>query len=447
MKQQAPFILPTTLSRNSSTRSLLRRQFCLVALSCFGLLSAAVAVNPPPDGGYPNGNTAEGTGALFNLNVDAGLNNTAVGFDTLYSNTSGSGNTANGSDALYNNNGIDNSGFGWEALYSNVNGSYNTACGAGALFSNKSGNDNTAIGLNALNKNTTGSTNIAVGEGALFNNISGGANVAVGYAALSNSKTPNHNIAIGFDAQSGNSSGGSNVAIGTNALYGNNTGIVNTVIGDAAGFGIKGDRNIAVGANAGKNLTTGSYNLDIGNVGVAGESGTIRIGTAGHHTAAFMAGIYGVPVAKSATVIIDANGHLGTATSSMRFKDDVKPMDKASEAILKLNPVTFRYKKNIDPDKTPQFGLIAEEVEKVAPELVGRDEAGTPYTVRYEAVSAMLLNEFLKEHHKVVEQQAVVSELKSIVTRQQKQIDTLNASLQRVSDQVQTRQQTLLAGD
>ena len=166
-----------------------------------------------------------------------------------------------------------------------------------------------------------------------------------------------------------------------------------------------GSNNIALGFNAGFNLTTGSNNIDIGNTGVAaGESNTIRIGTEGTQKATFIAGISGVTVAGGVGVIIDTNGHLGTVVSSARFKDEIKPMDKASEAILALQPVTFRYKKELDPDGIPQFGLVAEQVEKVNPDLVARDEQGKPYTVRYEAVNAMLLNEFLKEHRKVEEQ-------------------------------------------
>src|SRR5207247_10058866 len=163
--------------------------------------------------------------------------------------------------------------------------------------------------------------------------------------------------------------------------------------------------------------------------GKAGESNYIRIGTKGTHTHTLIAGISGATVAGGVGVIIDTNGHLGTVVSSERFKDKVKPMDKASEVILALKPVTFRYKKELDPAGIPQFGLVAEEVEKVNPDLVARDEQGKPYTVRYEAVNAMLLNEFLKEHHQV-------QDLKAIVAQQQKQIDALTAGLQKVSDRL-----------
>ena len=188
-----------------------------------------------------------------------------------------------------------------------------------------------------------------------------------------------------------------------------------------------------MGSSAGINLTNGSNNIDIGNAGVAGESSTIRVGTKGTHTNTFIAGINGVTVAGGVGVIIDANGHLGTKTSSARFKEAIKPMDKASEAILALQPVTFRYKHELDPEGVPQFGLVAEQVEKVNPDLVARDEQGKVYTVRYEAVNAMLLNEFLKEHRKV-------EQLEATAAHQQKEIEALTAGLQKVSAQVELKQ-------
>jgi hypothetical protein len=190
-----------------------------------------------------------------------------------------------------------------------------------------------------------------------------------------------------------------------------------------------GKQNIALGPNAGYKLTTGDNNIDIGNEGVAGEANTIRIGKAGIHTDTFIAGISGATVAGN-VVVCDSNGHLGTAVSSARFKDDIKPMDKASEAILALKPVTFHYKKELDPEGIPQFGLVAEHVEKVNPDLVVKDSEGKLYTVRYEAVNAMLLNEFLKEHRKV-------EDLEANAARQQKQIEALTAGLQKVSAQLE----------
>jgi len=213
------------------------------------------------------------------------------------------------------------------------------------------------------------------------------------------------------------------------ALYGNTTG----------------NNNIAVGYAAGLSLPGGNNNIDIGNLGAAGDSDTIRLGTNGYETNTYIAGIYGATVASGVGVIIDSGGHLGTITSSARFKDCIKPMDKASEAILSLQPVTFRYKHELDAVGIPQFGLVAEQVEKVNPDLVARDEHGKPFSVRYEAVNAMLLNEFLKEHKTVAEQKTTIAQLQSDMARQQREIETLAATvreqaglIQKVSAQIST---------
>ncbi len=221
---------------------------------------------------------------------------------------------------------------------------------------------------------------------------------------------------------------GANTATGASALSFNTTGNGNTAIGSAALItNTTGYDNIAVGANAGF-TTTGNHNIDIGNEGGFGEDLTIRIGNG--QTNAYIAGIYGVTVAKGVGLVIDSTGHLGTKGSLERFKDEIEPMDKASEAILALKPVTFHYKKELDPEGIPQFGLVAEEVEKVNPALVARDAKGEVYTVRYEAVNAMLLNEFLKEHHQV-------QDLNAIVAEQQKQIKALASGLERVNNQLE----------
>ena len=402
----------TTLHlRKSIGRSPLRLAFLLIplVLTCFALSPTAQAQLPPPapDGGYPNGNTAEGDGALFNLTT--GIDNTATGFDALQSNTIGDSNTANGWQALMNNTTING-----------VSGIRNTAVGYAALANNTIGDRNTATGRAALPNNTTGFRNTADGQDALFNNLTGD----------------------------------SNTATGDFALFSNTTGVANTGIGRNALLNSTGGQNTALGFEAGQNLTTGSNNIDIGNAGVATESNTIRIGAQGTQTKTFMAGINGAGVTGVA-VKVNAAGQLGTAPSSERFKDAIKPMDKASEAILALKPVTFHYKKELDPEGTPQFGLVAEQVEKVNPDLVARDDQGKVYTVRYEAVNAMLLNEFLKEHrkveqqvHKMQEQEATIAQLKSIVAQQQKEfqttaahqqkeIETLTAGLQKVSDQLE----------
>jgi trimeric autotransporter adhesin len=189
-----------------------------------------------------------------------------------------------------------------------------------------------------------------------------------------------------------------------------------------------GSNNIALGNAAGSDLTTGNNNIDIGNIGVSAESNSIRIGTQGTQTATYVAGIFGATVMDGVSVYVATDGHLGTVISSVRFKKDIQPMDKASEAILALKPVTFHYK--TDSMGRSQFGLIAEEVAKVNPDLVVQDKDGKPYTVRYDQVNAMLLNEFLKEHKRVEEQGA-------IITRQQKQIDAITLGLQKVSADLQ----------
>src|SRR5437667_9712968 len=209
---------------------------------------------------------------------------------------------------------------------------------------------------------------------------------------------------MGYQSLNLNTGGHDSAALAMRSLQNNTTGYSNTALGPyALQTNTTGYSNIAVGTLAGYNLMTGSNNIDIGNQGAAGESGVIRIGTAGSQTDTLIAGIYNVPVS-GLSVVVGSVGQLGTSTSSARFKDDIKPMDKASEAILSLQPVTFRYKHDLDPAGIPQFGLVAEQVEKVNPDLVARDDQGKPYTVRYEAVNAMLLNEFLKEHRKVEEQ-------------------------------------------
>jgi len=367
---------------------------------CFALLPSAQAVVPAPDGGYPGGNTAEGQAALLSLTT--GGFNTAVGYVALRSDTTGSFNTALGAGTLLAS-----------------TGDQNTATGAGALLSNTTGNFNTANGALALFSDTTGFQNTAIGGQALSNNIAGGLNTAVGFRALLNNLAFD-NTAVGDDALSSNTMGGDNTAVGAGALASNQTGNINTAVGFQALLNNTGTDNIALGYKAGQNLTTGLYNIDIGNDGLAAESGIIRIGDSNFQTATYIAGISGQTASGGIAVYVNTDGKLGTATSSARFKDEIQPMDKASETILALKPVTFRYKKEIDSKGIPQFGLVAEEVEKVNPDLVARDRDGKPYSVRYDAVNAMLLNEFLKEYRKVEEQEAAISELKSLVAQQQK---------------------------
>src|SRR5436190_8941081 len=433
----------TTLHlRNSIGRSPLRlglprvqpiwiiRGFLLIplVLAWFALSPSTRAVLPAPDGGYANNNTAEGDDALFSL--FAGSNNTANGYQALYSNINGSNNTANGYQALYSNiNGTFNTASGVGALRSNTTGHSNTANGDSALYHNTTGYYNTATGLNALYSNTTGFYNTANGLNALYSNTTGARNTANGVYTLFSNTTGSVNTATGLGALYSNTGGYHNTANGYYALYSNTTSNSNTAEGYQALQNNTGSDNTGLGVNAGLNLTTGSQNIDIGNSGVAGEANTMRIGRAANQTRAFIAGIAGVAVTGSA-VLVSSGGQLGVAASSARFKQNIQAMGEASDQLLTLKPVTFRYRPEIDPEGIPQFGLVAEDVEKINPALVTRDAKGHVYTVRYEAVNAMLLNEFLKEHRKNEEQEATIA-------RQQKQIEALAAGLQKVSAQVE----------
>jgi hypothetical protein len=356
-KKMKPTKTTTPLIRNSVNRSRLRRGFLLTP---FVFALAWLALSPLARAQCRDG-------------CDSNHGSTFQGVFALGANTTGAENTAFGDAALnLNTTGSANTAVGFDALLTNKTGSANTATGFGALFKNTATN-NTATGSVALEFNTTGTANTANGAGALRANTTGSNNTANGLSALKANTTGINNTATGFEALESNTTGGGNVALGY---------------------------------QAGLNLTTGSNNIDIGAgvLGVAAESNTIRIDTTQIKT--FIAGIHGATASGGAAVFINASGELGTLTSSARFKEAIKPMDKASEAILALKPVTFRYKKELDPDGIPQFGLVAEQVEKVNPDLVARDSEGKVYTVRYEAVNAMLLNEFLKEHRKVEEQRA-----------------------------------------
>jgi hypothetical protein len=383
-----------------------------LAFTCFATINPAKAVNPAPDGAYPGGNTAEGQQALFNFTT--GTFNTAVGFLSLRNNTEGQFNTAIGAGALLaniggsNNAGNDNTATGAGALLSNTIGFYNTANGAFALLSNTIGSHNTANGLGALQLNTSGESNTATGTFALYQNTTGGSNTANGQGALFSNTTGMFNTAMGDGALINNTTGNFNTAVGINSLS-NNT---------------SGSNNIALGAGAGVNIHTASDRICIGIAGVDTTDGCYI----GH---VFEEALDPDHLAMA----IDVNGKVGTPASSRRFKDDIKPMDRASEVILSLKPVTFHYKN--DPTCSPRFGLIAEEVAAVDPTLVACDKEGKPYSVRYDQVNAMLLNEFLKEHKRV-------QELEAIVAQQQRGMDALAAHvreqdsrIQRVSAQIE----------
>jgi hypothetical protein len=337
-----------------------RKPIALIIMSLLAYIASPQrvrAVSPPPDGGYPNFTTAEGTKALQSLT--SGVANTALGWYSLFSNTDGSFNTAVGAGTLVLNVGDQTTGEGLQ----------NTAVGTAALLFNSAGAKNTAVGSTALENNDTGLNNTAVGAAALLHNDTGQGNTAIGFDALLNNTTGNFNIALGV----------------------------------FAGFQqITGNGNVYIGVNG----------------GIPGES-----------NACYIKSIFGQTSVNGAPVLINSDNRLGTLSSSKRFKQDIKAMDKASEALFALKPVSFRYKKEMDPAGTSQFGLVAEDVEKVNPDLVVRDKEGKPYSVRYDQVNAMLLNEFLKEHRKNEEQEATIA-------RQQRQIETLAAGLQKVSAQL-----------
>jgi len=345
----------------------------LSVVTCFAFLSqmqAAPDVAPPPDGCYPGFTTAEGCNALVHL-------------------TSGAGNT----------------GLGWEALHAVTNGSYNTGVGAGALILN-TGDSNTAVGTAALLLNTAGSNNTAVGTDALVYNTAD-RNTAVGANALLADTSGTDNCAVGFEALTSDTGGGANTAVGRGALDQNVSGNFNTAIGKDAG-----------------GLATGSGNVYIGHLvaGVAGEN---------NHT--YIRNINNTSVNGGGTDVVTVDlttGLLGHLSSSRRYKEDIKPMNKSSEVVYQLKPVTYRYKKDIDRTQSPAFGLIAEEVAKVNPNLVARNSQGQPESVHYEMVNAMLLNEFLKEHKKVEELQATVAQ-------QQKGMEVLTAQLKEQAAQIQ----------
>jgi hypothetical protein len=350
----------------------------VLLLSCVELSPIAQAVNPPPDGGYGGNNTAEGTEALFNLST--GVWNSAVGYRALYRDATGIRNTAVGFEALYNTNGA-----------FNFSGLDNVAVGAKAMFSNTTGTSNVAIGAFALNDNTTGSNNIAIGSRALWHLNGQNGVTAIGDSFYSDPD----NAEIGRRPDC-------DTDISENAVIHAH----NIFIGDPGDF-------------------TGSPTSCITHSGTQ----TVHIVVDEFSGAVFVDGVSNHPIAGS-QVVINANGQLGVAPSSKRFKNNIKPMEQSSEAILALKPVTFCYKPEIDHNSVPQFGLVAEDVERVNPDLVMRDKQGKPYTVRYDAVNAMLLNEFLKEHRKVEELQWTVAQLIGHLKEQDSKIQKISNDLE-----------------
>jgi hypothetical protein len=389
----------------------------LIVIICFGLLPKAHSVSPQPDGGYAGGNTAEGQNALLSLTT--GIYNTAVGSFSLLSNTDGNFNTGVGAGTLLVNTADQNTATGAGALLSNTIGFRNTANGTFALFNNTEGFDNTATGANALSSNTTGNGNTAAGDIALFFNTTGNVNTATGSEALYSNTDGFGNTATGAGALNLNTTGDGNTAHGYSALANNTTGATNTAVGaNALLFVTTGSGNIALGADAGSAITANNDVICIGAPGPASVS-----------DACFIGHIFGTTSSGGTAVFINSDGRLGTQVSSKRFKEEIKPMERSSEALYALKPVTFRYKKEFDPQGILQFGLVAEDVEAVNPDLVVRDKEGKVNTVHYEVINAMLLNEFLKEHRKVEQQQASITELKSAAAKQDAIISELKRGM------------------
>lgn len=355
-----------------------------------------------------NFNTANGAFAL-NFN-STGERNTAVGDSALNQNTEGNRNTATGNAALVVNTiGNANTAIGAAALFFN-NASDNTAVGADALLANTTGDRNTASGVEALMSSTIGSANTAMGYQTLSSNTTGNLNTAIGHHALMSNTTEGGNTAVGGDSLTNyTGGGGGNTAIGDQALFASNTGSLNTALGFAAGANVTTASNTICINAEGENVSDSCY---VGNIFGATSPGGIG-------------------------VFVNANGKLGTVVSSRRFKHDIKPMEQSSEVIYRLNPVSFRYNAEIEPTRPLTFGLIAEDVEQVDPNLVARDKDGSPFSVRYDQVNAMLLNEFLKEHRTVKAQQKEIESLKQELKEQRALIEKVTARIE--TDKVGTQ--------
>jgi hypothetical protein len=485
--------MTTSQLRNSVNRSPLRPGFppslsygaagllipLLLLLTCFGLMPMAQAVGPDTDGAIAGSNNGEGVGVLVSrttgiwntgtgfeaLNhLTSGNQNTATGLRALFSDTSGGFNTATGVYSLFSNTtGFFNNATGAYSLAHNTNGSDNTANGYGALYFNTDGHENTATGSAALYKNNTGAFNTAVGTQALFSNTTGTGNTANGYIALYNNTNSNSNTAVGAGALYFNTEGDENTATGSAALYKNTTGAFNTAVGtQALENNTAGVRNTANGRRALQTNTTGGFNTAIGHQALlnntTGQDNTALgnnagVSITGSGNVCIGASVSGEAAVDHTTYIRNVNtltqnfsagvnnyvtvrlsdGRLGhtAVVSSQRYKEGIKPLDKTSQALYALKPVSFRLKKELDPTQALGFGLIAEEVEKVDPDLVYRNDKGQVESVRYEMVNAMLLNEFLKEHRKIEDQQKQIDALRAQLKQQA-------ALIQKVSAQIET---------
>jgi len=358
-------------------------------------LGAMLGVTPSW-GGPPNptasdvvGNTAGGTGALEAI-TSSGFANTAFGFNALSSSTSGGYNTASGR----------------AALFSNTTGEENTASGNQALYKNTTGSENTAIGSTALNDNTTGSSNTAIGSAALVNNTTGHENSGSGAYSLLSNTSGSSNTASGAGALVQNTTGHENTASGRRALLSNVSGSGNSALGHSALDRSTGNWNIGVGHGAGGALISGNKNIYLGHPGAASESKTMRLGSV--QTKTFIAGVATTPVSGT-NVTINANGQLGTLLSSARYKRDIDTMGARSEGLLKLRPVTFVYKQ--DAQGVRQYGLIAEEVAAVYPELVTHTATGEVQGVRYQELIPLLLNEVQRQQQAMERQQQAAEHL------------------------------------
>lgn len=397
--------------------------------------------------GTQGGNTFLGLGS-GNLSLPTqtdsqlGSYNTGTGFQSLFRLTSGSWNTATGAASLaYTTSGVFNTATGTSSLQYNTTGSRNTALGAKALQLQSFANAgttwdawNTAVGFEALNANQptslfNGDRNTAVGAVALRNNTTGRVNTAVGVDSLQQNTTGEWNVAVGFQSLLGNTTGYSNVAVGNAALSSSGSSYGNTAVGTESlkafndgsgntGLGLLalgaltlGYRNLALGAYAGNLLTTGNDNIYLSHTGSANENATTRIGR--DQTRAFIAGVFARTTGHPTTLLVqvDQNGQLGTAASSRRYKQDIKDMGAVSDRLFDLRPVTFHYK--VHPDGPTRFGLIAEEVDEVMPELVVRGKDGQIETVAYQDLAPMLLNELQKQRREI---QALKTELEAIRT-------------------------------
>jgi hypothetical protein len=440
--QQTPEALTASkeIFMNIRLRIMLSGRLCAATITV-ALLVASVASQAQNNTAYGyralsfdttgSGNSAFGGFALF-LNTTGG-GNSAFGNDALFHNDTGYNNTATGFGSLfYNTTGFDNTAAGYDALFANSYGYANTAAGYDALYANTTGFNNTANGDQALYTNTTGADNTANGANTLASNTSGSLNTANGYAALYTNSTGYSNVASGYKNLFYNTTGSENTAYGTGALFNNTTGSF----------------NIALGSGAGRNITTGNNNIAIGNAGLNSDNGVIRLGAPGVQHATFIAGIDGATSPSGLTVFIDANGQLGTRMSSRRFKSDIHDMGQVSDRLMQLRPVTFRYKQGAADGSHPlQYGLIAEEVAKVYPDLVQYDKNGKPLAIYDHQLAPMLLNELQKAHRQNQAQKTEIAALKSEVTvlkqsqeQQQKALTKLTALVEASQNKVQSRQ-------